>query len=642
MFEPKREITKSQFHAVYDNSKEKILVYTNGFSKETNTNLKRIGYRWNGEIKIWYKEVPRTRKAIEYDILDYRFGGGFSFEEINKIKDNRELIIPNHAIHLWNDIFMNHQRESIQRFFYQYGFIMYAHSMGTGKTLTSIGCAEIFEKQMLVISTVSMMDDWKKEILKWGVCGEDKIFVYNKDSIAPKNIRDYKYFIFNYERFRFINVIKDIVKIIYSDIFKSYFGKPALKEFELMKKLMRYEDFYNFSTMILTEIAKKRMVIEEDKKETFEKVVSIIEKKLSSLTPKEMMWFKFLSDLNKKNTIIVLDETYKIKSYKSELSRCYSMIRNYDWFGFIALSGTPYENNLYEFYNVLSVVHPFWMPSDFFNSHFIYKESNWDKPKYINLEKFNEYAKTIMYRVEKKDVVPNMKDPVQKFIFVETDKRAHEVFNFLKDKANSVMEIYQLMRVLDSYFKPSPSLKYFEELKEFGEITNEPKYEALLNCLDEVGNEQVLIFTAFSTTAEWLSNRLIKDGVENRFVCSDTNGKINDSISDNFKAGKQRIVISTDIWSRGKDFPNVNNEFNFDLPLNPSVLAQRRDRIHRISSDQNTLKVIVSLVGSIIEREVYNILMEKSKNALQAVDSIQADDVYRELSKRFGFEKFCG
>ena len=53
------------------------------------------------------------------------------------------------------------------------------------------------------------------------------------------------------------------------------------------------------------------------------------------------------------------------------------------------------------------------------------------------------------------------------------------------------------------------------------------------------------------------------------------------SIMENFRSGKSRILITTDLLSRGIDIPQVNLVVNYDLPPNKETYIHRIGRCGR-------------------------------------------------------------
>jgi len=62
---------------------------------------------------------------------------------------------------------------------------------------------------------------------------------------------------------------------------------------------------------------------------------------------------------------------------------------------------------------------------------------------------------------------------------------------------------------------------------------------------------------------------------------SDMEQKDRDTIMKGFRAGESRVLISTDVWARGLDVPQVSLVINYDLPNNRELYIHRIGRSGR-------------------------------------------------------------
>lgn len=343
------------------------------------------------------------------------------------------------------------------------------------------------------------------------------------------------------------------------------------------------------------------------------------------------------SIINYNDYILIFDEMYKIKNYKSLLHKGTKNLKNnYNWCGVIGLSGTPQENSLMEFYTVLNFIQPGCITWVDMEKHFIHRVNRYVM-KFRNFKLFNKRASVVMHRILKEDIKKDLPKLTQLYRFVDHDREAHELFNILKeDEESTIFSIYTTLRVIDSYLKPHEGLKKYDLFKDYI-IEHKNKYNELVNVLKEIGDEQVLIFTSFSTTMNWLIEKLKKDGYKNIIgVDGSVSRNEKERIKKAFIDGEYKIVIATDVWNRGVDLPTINYIINWDFPLNPATYSQRRDRIHRMNSTEP--KMVISLISDVIERSIYNIVKNKIKSAEQSVDGISKDDILQVLAKKWGMK----
>jgi ATP-dependent RNA helicase RhlE len=115
--------------------------------------------------------------------------------------------------------------------------------------------------------------------------------------------------------------------------------------------------------------------------------------------------------------------------------------------------------------------------------------------------------------------------------------------------------------------------------------------------------QQVLVFTRTKHGANRLSDQLNKDGLKSKAIHSDkTQGARRRALAE-FKIGKTRVLVATDIMARGLDIDQLPFVVNYDLPDVPE------DYIHRIGRTGRAGKVgmAVSLVSVGEKKQLHNI-----------------------------------
>jgi superfamily II DNA or RNA helicase len=541
--------------------------------------IKLRRYKWNKDRKIWTKELNdiRIKEQLkeEYNFIKSNFkpeyiNFGNLKDYIIKLNEKQENF-KNTTIEetstniesLPKKIFkklLPHQIEGIRRFNLQHNQILLGWQMGLGKSFGSLAIVKSKNKNGIIIVPKSLISQWREEIIKWNICDSEEIYDCESNRLLNSN---YKFYIFNYEKFRYLEKNIDHFTII-------------------------------------------------DKK-SYEWLINIIPE----------------------NFIVIFDETYKIKNYKSKLYKAFDRFRfNFNWYGIICLTGTPCENSLFYFYTLLNFVSKNTITWNEMETHFIYRPPyNPYEIRFKNLKYFNELANKILYRITK-DEVKNSLPPISiQYRFVESTKQITEIKNILIEKSDTIFEIYSLLKLLDSYLKPNEELKYYDILKEYLEIEQKNKLEELYDILEEIGQDKVIIFTQYSKTKDWLVDKLKKDynvkGIE-----AATKNK--DEIKKEFLDGDLQIVISTDTWSYGISLNNIDFLINFDILPNPAKMAQRAERIHRLDSQNG--KTVISLVGSVIEKDVYDIILNKTKISEISVEGTEEKYLMKKLEEKYGLK----
>ena len=109
----------------------------------------------------------------------------------------------------------------------------------------------------------------------------------------------------------------------------------------------------------------------------------------------------------------------------------------------------------------------------------------------------------------------------------------------------------------------------------------EYKFDTLCDIYEACSISQTIIYCNSKRTVDEISNKLI----DNNFSISSIHGEMTQSernlIMQNFRNGISRILISTDLLSRGIDIQQVSLVINFDVPNYPESYIHRIGRSGR-------------------------------------------------------------
>jgi len=106
--------------------------------------------------------------------------------------------------------------------------------------------------------------------------------------------------------------------------------------------------------------------------------------------------------------------------------------------------------------------------------------------------------------------------------------------------------------------------------------TEEWKYEVLLDIYKQLNINQAIIYCNKRQRAEWLADKLSNDGYPLTCIHGEMENDERRKRMEDFRSGKIRVLISTDLLARGIDIQTVSLVINYELPLN------RENYIHRI------------------------------------------------------------
>ncbi len=102
------------------------------------------------------------------------------------------------------------------------------------------------------------------------------------------------------------------------------------------------------------------------------------------------------------------------------------------------------------------------------------------------------------------------------------------------------------------------------------------KHELLAHLIDKNNWQQVLVFTRTKTSADKLTKQLMSENISTAAIHSGRSQASRNKALVNFKSGKVRVLIATDVAARGLDIHQLPQVVNFELP------NAAEDYIHRI------------------------------------------------------------
>jgi ATP-dependent RNA helicase RhlE len=157
-------------------------------------------------------------------------------------------------------------------------------------------------------------------------------------------------------------------------------------------------------------------------------------------------------------------------------------------------------------------------------------------------------------------------------------------------------------------------------------VDGDDKNKLLLQLLKQDHLESILIFTRTKHKA----NKVAKVLTDSRFPADAIHGNKSQNartkaISD-FKSGKIKVLVATDIAARGIDIDNISHVINYELPNEPESYVHRIGRTARAGTDgtaysfcsadeRNFLRDIEKITRQRIEVMEHDYHSDKAKNA---------------------------
>lgn len=148
------------------------------------------------------------------------------------------------------------------------------------------------------------------------------------------------------------------------------------------------------------------------------------------------------------------------------------------------------------------------------------------------------------------------------------------------------------------------------KLIELAKQVESSKTKLLRKVLNEIPNEQALIFCLRRITANKLKEMLNKEFGKASVYLGNMSQNERDAVISGFKKGDIKYLIATDSAAEGLNLQNCCVMFNYDLHWNPMKIEQRIGRIHRYKQDRDVTVFNLSIKDT-IDDYVLHILYQK-------------------------------
>lgn len=120
------------------------------------------------------------------------------------------------------------------------------------------------------------------------------------------------------------------------------------------------------------------------------------------------------------------------------------------------------------------------------------------------------------------------------------------------------------------------------------------KFDTLCDIFDSISITQCVIFCSTRKKVDWLTQK-VKEA--NFTVCSihgDMPQRDRDAVMSEFRQGKSRLLITTDIWARGIDIQQVSLVINYDLPTSNETYLHRIGRSGRFGRKGTAINFVTN------------------------------------------------
>ncbi|MFZ9847847.1 MAG: DEAD/DEAH box helicase [Flavobacteriales bacterium] len=144
-------------------------------------------------------------------------------------------------------------------------------------------------------------------------------------------------------------------------------------------------------------------------------------------------------------------------------------------------------------------------------------------------------------------------------------------------------------------------------------LAHDHQKNALLHHLikDKTDFESIIVFTSSKSKVQTIVSALRRKGYSVDGISSDLDQKERENLLSQFRTKKLRIVVATDVLSRGIDIKDINLVVNYDVPNEAADYVHRIGRTARANTKGNAITMVneddmykFSRIEKLIEREL--------------------------------------
>lgn len=330
--------------------------------------------------------------------------------------------------------------------------------------------------------------------------------------------------------------------------------------------------------------------------------------------------------LEKDWNAIVFDEAHYLKNSASERFKVASKLKA-DWR--LALTGTPMENRVSEFQNLLALVlqgaaHPV-------------------EPDSVEMIKM--ISKPFVLRRKKSDVGLQLPEKFEETVTLPTDDQFKRLYkstaSALNDQVSALIERegenksqLHILAALTKLRQLCSDPRVFKDYRGLS-IKNEFLIEKLAECLEN--GSSILVFTQFLTTLDQLEGDLKKANIKPLRIDGSTPLAKRREIIEQFQNSDrpQILALTLKTGGVGLNLTRANVVFHLDPWWNPAVENQATDRAHRLGQNKNVTSYRLILKDTLEEKieKLKSEKLELFKSIFDSQEVVESKGKHRLLSR---------
>lgn len=151
-------------------------------------------------------------------------------------------------------------------------------------------------------------------------------------------------------------------------------------------------------------------------------------------------------------------------------------------------------------------------------------------------------------------------------------------------------------------------------------VADDQKGPLLRYLIKEKNMQQVLVFASSIYKADNIANKLRKNGIEAEAIHGKKSQQKRKNTLRDFKDGSLRVLVATDLLSRGIDIEFLPYVINYELPRSPKDYIHRIGRTGRAESTGQAITLVTPE-----DQHHFKVIQKKMKKWVDMIDSENLD-----------------
>jgi ATP-dependent RNA helicase RhlE len=207
------------------------------------------------------------------------------------------------------------------------------------------------------------------------------------------------------------------------------------------------------------------------------------------------------------------------------------------------------------------------------------------------------------------------KEEVTKVLSLLPEKRQNLLFSAtLSDDVNNITQMLLHEPLVIKIESEVENIDLITQIAYF--VTNEKKGPLLRYLIKHNDLKQVLVFTSSIYSADNVVDKLRKNGIDAMAIHSKKSQGSRTDALDEFRTGRLRVLVATDLISRGIDIQFLPHVINYELPRSPKEYIHRIGRTGRAESPGEAISFVTPT-----DKDHFKVIQKKMGKWITMIDS---------------------